>query len=332
MKNLSAVSSRAIAEAGLLGCVLMVAGGSCFFPARSQAADRPVATVQAVTVTDGRNGIEVKIAASQPVATRSQVATDPDRLILDFLGALPDRGLRNQAINRYKVKSIRVGLFSRNPPVTRVVIDLKSTQPYRIYPSGKVVIVKLMMDQRQGAMGAHVNTVSYEPVVPKPEPEPEAKPKLEVVYKNERLSIRSDKASLAEVLGEVARKTGADISLPAIAAQEQVVARIGLLPVAAALAALLNGSRFNFIMVGSDGDPATLKSVILTLRDAAKSQPAIAPPPPTAGLSQLEPEASQRPEMQAQPQGGQGQQGNPQPQEDPRQREAAQPLVAPPPQ
>jgi AMIN domain len=329
MKNLSGVSSGAIAEVGLLGCVLMVAGGSCFFLATSQAADRPVATVQAVTVTGGRNGIEVKIAASQPVATRSQVATDPDRLILDFLGALPGSGLRNQAINRYKVKSIRVGLFSRNPPVTRVVIDLKSTQPYRIYPSGKVVIVKLMMDQRQGAMGAHVNTVSYEPVVPKPEPEP--KPKLEVVYKNERLSIRSDKASLAEVLGEVARKTGADISLPAIAAQEQVVARIGLLPVAAALAALLNGSRFNFIMVGSDGDPAALKSVILTLRDSAKSQPAIASPPPTADLSQPEPEASPQPEMQAQPQGGQDQQGNPQPQEDPRQREAAQPLEAPPP-
>jgi hypothetical protein len=328
MENLSGVKSRTIAKGGLFGCVLVLAGGTSFFPTASRAADRSVATLQAVIVTNGRDGIEVEIAASRPVAMRSQVATDPDRLILDFLGALPGSGLRNRAVHRYQVKGIRVGLFSQHPPVTRVVIDLKSTQPYRIYPSGKVVIVKFLKDQRHGAMGAHVNTVSYEPVVQKPE----HKPNLEVVYKNERLSIRADKASLTEVLSEVARKTGADISLPAMAASEQVVAKIGLLPVTDALVALLNGSRFNFIMVGSDGDPTKLKSVILTFRDMGKSQPAIASPAPTVDLGQPEPEGSPQPETQSQPQEGQGQQENPQPHQDLRPQDVPQPLEAPPPQ
>ena len=74
---------------------------------------------------------------------RSQVTTGPDRLVLDFPNALPGSDLHNQTINRGGVNGIRVGLFSQNPPVTRVVIDLKSAQQYRIYPSGKTVLVKL---------------------------------------------------------------------------------------------------------------------------------------------------------------------------------------------
>ncbi len=102
-------------------------------------------------MTEANGRLDVEISTSRPVALRSQVATDPDRLILDFPDALPGADLHNQAINRGQVKGIRVGLFTQNPPVTRVVIDLKSAQPYRIYPSGKTVIVKLMTGEQQAA-------------------------------------------------------------------------------------------------------------------------------------------------------------------------------------
>jgi hypothetical protein len=319
------MSSRALAGGGLLGCVVMAAGAASSFLAASQAADRPVATVQSVTVTSGRNRIEVEIAASQPVAMHSQVATHPDRLVLDFAGALPGRSLRNQAINRGEVKGIRVGLFTQNPLVTRVVIDLKNAQPYRIYRADKAVIVKLMMKQNQAAIGAKVDAVSYKPVASKPQP------KVEVEYKNEQLSIWADNASLADVLGEVARKTGADIPLPAMAAQEQVAANIGPLPVTNALAALLNGSRFNFILVGSERDPAKLKRVILTFRGTGLPQSAIDSAAPVVVGSQPEPEDSRQPETQPQPQEGPGEQENSQHREDPGQQQSPQPQEGPPP-
>jgi hypothetical protein len=318
------MNSRALTEVALFGSVLMGAGTS-FSLATSQAAGKPVARVQTVSVIRGSNSMEVEIAASQSVAVRSQVATNPDRLVLDFPGALPGSGLRNQAINRGEVKGIRIGLFIRDPPVTRVVIDLKSAQPYRVYPSGKTVIVKLMMDQEQATMSARAETVSYKPRAPK------AQPKLEVVYKNGRLSIWADNVSLAELLSQVASKTGADIPLPAKAAQEQVVVNIGPLPVRDALAALLNGSQFNFVLVGSDGDPANLKSVMLTFRGMRVAQPASDCRAPADG-DQPEPEASPHPERQPQLQEGASQQENPQPQEDPRQQEAPQPPEAQPPQ
>lgn len=314
----------ALTEGVLFGCVLLAAGGMSSFVAASQAAGKPLATVQTVTVTSDGNGIEVETVASRSVAIHSQVASHPDRLVLDFPGALPGRRLRNQAINRGEVKGIRVGLFTQNPPVTRVVIDLKSAQPYRIYTSGKAMIVKLIAKQNQAAMGFQVDTVSYKPVAPKPQP------KVEVVYKNDQLSIWADNASLAEVLSEVARKTGADIPLPATAAQEQVAANIGLLPVRDALAALLNGSHFNFILVGSERDSAKLQRVILTFRSTELPQPAIDSAAPVVVGSQPEPEDSPQPETQPQPQEGPGQQENPQSQQDPGQA-PSQPQEARPP-
>jgi hypothetical protein len=288
--------------------VLMMGVGASFFPAAAQIVEKtatdknekvavkPVARVNSVTLTEANGGIDVEVSTTRPVPLRSQVTSDPDRLILDFPNALPGAELRNQAIDRGQVKGIRVGLFTQNPPVTRVVIDLKSAQPYRIYPSGKTVIVKLTTGEQRVAAGAHLDNASYTP------PPAQPAPTLAVEYKNGRLSILAEKVSLAQVLGEVQRKIGADIPVPPLAAQEQVIVNTGLLPVRDALTSLLNGSRFNFIIVGADGDPAKVKSVILSYRGAGgMSQPVVAPQPePAATESQPEPEPPPQ-DMQPQP-------------------------------
>jgi hypothetical protein len=270
--------------------------------ASGQAAPAVSAKVDRVTAISTAAGVDVEITTSRSIPLRSQVATGPDRLVLDFPNALPAAGLHNQAINQGEVKGIRVAVFSQNPPVTRVVIDLKSAQPYRIYPSGKTVIVKLLGGGTQTANGAqggaHLNDVSFTPPVPAPPP-----PVLEVVYQNEKMSIRAHGVSLAQVLSEVQHKTGADIPIPSVASQEQVVADIGLSPVREALTALLNGSRFNFIIVGADNDPTRLKSVILSFRNASGISQPVAP----VVQAQPEPEVSPQPEVQ--PQEGATQEG-----------------------
>jgi hypothetical protein len=90
------------------------------------------------------------------------------------------------------------------------------------------------------------------------------KPAMNVTYENGMLSIRVEKATLAEVLFEVHVRTGAEIAVPAGAEQEQVAANLGPAPAREVLAALLNGSAYNFIFVG---DELSLERVILTRRD-----------------------------------------------------------------
>jgi hypothetical protein len=283
----------------------LIAAASAFCgPAVAQAGERPAARVRTVTVSGGSNSIEAEIVTSQPVAVRSQVTTSPDRLILDFPNALPGSGLRNQAIDRGQVKGIRVGLFEKDPPVTRVVFDLKGPQPYQIFPSGKTVIVKLT-SEKQSAPPARVNTVSFTPAPAKPESQ------VQVEYQDGRLRIIANNASLAEVLRQIQIKTGTEIVVPPAAAQELVVVDIAPAAVREALAALLNGSRFNFIMVSSDQDPAKLKRVILSFREAGVAQPGITSSAPavtdsapavTENQPEAEPEPAPQPDMQARPQ------------------------------
>jgi hypothetical protein len=132
-----------------------------------------------------------------------------------------------------------------------------------------------------------------------------APPPLQVSFKAGMLSISSHRSSLSEILLAVQQRTGADIAIPTGAEQEQVAAELGPAPAPEVLAHLLNGSKFNFLIVSSPADPAVLDRVILSQRSTllmplpqAPTQirpatpPEEEPPPPT------EPEAMPQPPPQ----------------------------------
>src|ERR1700730_13467206 len=100
-----------------------------------------VATIRRISMLEG-NTIELEIAASGRLKPQAQLIQSPDRLVLDFPDAIPAKGLHNLDINQGDVVDARVGLFSSNPPITRVVLDLKSAQPYQLFPSGNTLVVK----------------------------------------------------------------------------------------------------------------------------------------------------------------------------------------------
>jgi hypothetical protein len=79
----------------------------------------------------------------RPVAPDTQAITGPDRIVVDFPGALPASDLRALKVNRGALKGIRAGLFFDNPPITRVVLDLTGPQPYQISTGQNAVVVKL---------------------------------------------------------------------------------------------------------------------------------------------------------------------------------------------
>ena len=275
--------------------------------------DSSAATIRSVSVLGAGNTLEVEVVASKPIQPQTQTITGPDRLILDFPNAVPDAKLRNVNVDKGELKQVRVGRFSSNPPVTRVVLDLKSAQPYQLFPAGKTVIVKL------AAPPANQSQPNTPAAVSAPAPPPR---KLEVSFANGKLKIWADKATLAEVLTEINRNTGAEVIIPPGTGQEPIVADLGPAPAREVLSQLLYGSTFNFVIIGSDNDPSQLRGIFLTLRqggsgDSGMSYPAVqaaqarqiqepamsAPeadiPPPEASPNNAEPEMA--PNQPAQP-------------------------------
>jgi hypothetical protein len=253
--------------------------------------------VRNVAVRDAGKAIEIEIHTSgAAVSPNTQAITRPDRILVDFPGALPASELHALKVNRGPLKGIRPGLFFKDPPITRIVLDLLEPQSYQISPIPNGVVVRL--GQASAATnvslspppaapnigGAHLATVSkvsgqlsvgtgatspaavraVSPAPPQP-PEPR-KPIVTVTFRNGLLSIHAEGGTLAQVLSEVQRQTQAEIAIPAGAEQEQVVADLGPAPARDVLAALLNGSSYNFIFV--DGEQGGgLAKVILTRRE-----------------------------------------------------------------
>ena len=116
----------------------------------------------------------------------------------------------------------------------------------------------------------------------------------QVSFQNGQLTIVAPNSTLAEVLRAVKKQTGAEIEIPS--ATDRVVTRLGPGPARDVMAELLNGSRFNYVLLGSPDDANALTRVVLV----AKSGPENAPSAPQPTMQPQAP--SQDAEAQIPPQ------------------------------
>jgi AMIN domain-containing protein len=253
---------------------------------RTSTAPQSALSVKRVQVLGGKDAVEIEVEGSDRLTPQTKVLTNPDRLVIDFPNAAPSAQVRNQTVNRGEVKDVRVGLFQSNPPVTRVVLDLKSAQSFQIFPDRKTLIIKV-----SGKVEKTIQGVDDFPETPATRPglltttyaegagnirAAAAEPVLDVTFRNGMLSIKSSKSSLSEILFAVHQRTGADVTLSAGAEQEKVAADLGPAPAPQVLARLLNGSKFNYLILSSADDSSVLDKVILS----PKAVGAVAPLPP----------------------------------------------------
>jgi hypothetical protein len=107
-----------------------------------------------------------------------------------------------------------------------------------------------------------------------PEQRPAAPPL--VIYLNGKLSVTAKNSTLGDVLRAIAAKTGAAIDVPENA-NERIVSQLGPGPARDVMASLLNGSHFNYVMVGTEDDPNAVARVVLTAKsDKPDSGPVVA--------------------------------------------------------
>jgi hypothetical protein len=247
-------------------------------------------SIRGIKVLGTKDTVEIEVESSDRVVPQTQVLTAPDRLVIDFPNAVPGSQVRNQSVDRGEVKDVRFGLFQGKPPVTRIVLDLKTAQSYQVFPYGRTTIIKVLGSasdshaainnsgapaQSHAGLVAANYTLGAAPVQVAPVPQP-----LIVTFHKGLLAIKADKVTLSEVLLAVQQRTGAEVSVAAGAEQEKVVVDIGPAPAPEVLAQLLHGSNFNFLILSAAKDPKQLDRVILTPRSEGGSMPLAQMQPP----------------------------------------------------
>jgi hypothetical protein len=108
----------------------------------------------------------------------------------------------------------------------------------------------------------------------------------QVSYQDGLLTIVAPNSTLADILRGVRKHTAADIEIPSTAS-ERVVTRLGPGPAREVMAELLNGSRFNYILLGSPDNANLLVRVVLVAKtsDTQTAGAAGAAQSPAAGAA-----------------------------------------------
>ena len=174
---------------------------------------------------------------------------------------------------------------------------------------------------------------------PPPPPTPEQGPSSppDVTFQGGQLTIVARNSTMGDVLNAVRRRTGAAVEMPAVSS-ERVVGQFGPGAPREVLAQLLNGSHYDYVLLGSPAEPGALKKIVLMAR-ASGPEPNPAPPvnnPGAAGppglqtVPQIEQDQSseeQAPEVQPEMPPEQEEQTGEQPQ--PQQNEGQPPVKTP---
>jgi hypothetical protein len=96
---------------------------------------------------------------------------------------------------------------------------------------------------------------------------PEQRPAMQptVIFADGKLTIIANNSMLSDILRIVGQKTGATIDVPG-EATERVVSQLGPGQPREVIASLLNGSHFNYVMVGNETDANAVSRIVLTAK------------------------------------------------------------------
>lgn len=120
-----------------------------------------------------------------------------------------------------------------------------------------------------------------------------------VSFRNGQLTILAENSTLPDILAAIHQRTGAALELPAALGAERVAAKLGPATTGEVLAELLNGSRFDYIVLNREEDPSSPERIILREKVAANangSSNGFGNNAQTAGMYQPMPPAQEIPE------------------------------------
>jgi AMIN domain len=215
------------------------------------------AQITALTINLVQNKIEVRIQADRELAIRSTILTNPDRIVLDIAGARFKIDKPEIPAGAGPLKSVRIALFAEKPPTTRIVVETSAPLEYRVRPETNSAVLEISLPSAPQA-----SVVTAE----KPSTPPS------VTYNRGMLTIEAENSSLAEILNAVHSQIGGVTDFPAAAARERATVKLGPGPLVKVLASLLQGSPFDYVILGSGQENGGIQIVLSEKRSLPEAR------------------------------------------------------------
>lgn len=107
-----------------------------------------IAEISGVKVVPAGDAVRIEISRVGEVEFKAFAMSDPDRLVIDCIGARHDIGMVPEYPGNGIVRSVRTSQYQNEPvQITRIVVDLKRTVDWTITASGELQVVELTADR-----------------------------------------------------------------------------------------------------------------------------------------------------------------------------------------
>ena len=179
-------------------------------------------------------------------------------------------------------------------PQAQIQTGVSANSPHPMTPGANVAGSPAAKQDQQKPNPGIIATPA--PVVPqqqqvvaplRPEQMPPVAPK--VIYQNGLLSVEATNSTLSDVLTGIRNKTGIQIE-GFQGAQERVAAKLGPAPAEAVLTGLLQGSHFDYMILGRPNQPGIVQRVILTpVSGTTSGSNTLQPLQPRPGMVMVQP-------------------------------------------
>ena len=112
----------------------------------------PADPLTGLQVSQQGDNTVVTVSAATPMSYHDFRLTGPDRLVIDLTGVQPGGQPSTINVNSTTVQDVRVGYYSKNPDVTRLVFDLKQYVSYQITPGGDQKTLTITIAELHGVL------------------------------------------------------------------------------------------------------------------------------------------------------------------------------------
>jgi type II secretory pathway component GspD/PulD (secretin) len=159
---------------------MVIAGSLLVLPLLALSVGAAQNEIYGVNVVPGEGIVRIEISKAGDVTFNAFMMNEPDRLVVNCVGAVYNVPWQEKAVQSSLVNKVRTSQFQVDPLViSRVVVDLASPVEYRMYAEGSKEIIEITARGAAAPSAEAVETVRLlEPVgagapsAPKPAPQP----------------------------------------------------------------------------------------------------------------------------------------------------------------
>ena len=114
-------------------------------PAASAPLTVPAQTshISNISIARSKDGFDVEVHGSGPMAARTMKLSGPDRIVLDIPNSVLDGRTREIPVNSNDIKDVRAARYQSQPPATRIVVDMAAMHDFEVVPGANKLVLRL---------------------------------------------------------------------------------------------------------------------------------------------------------------------------------------------